>query len=294
MFRPIHFNIYLTYFYIFVFLKRNTMSLYQRIANLLQFVTPRFYKERYFKNLKHVSKENYSLKNIEPELIWIKDYLLKDSVMLDIGANNGSFLFQLEQKLSPENLHAFEPNKKLFSRLQRIFPKVNVYTFALSDKNGTAEFKIPVINGKSYDSRGTLQLGYREEDEEKHTIQNVQIIKLDDWNVGKTLSKIDFIKIDVEGNEMRTLFGGEQLIKKHHPTLMVEMEQRHHAESLADLIKKIETWNYTAFYLDRKSFDLEKLTEEIINEQIHNRLLNKKAYINNIIFVPNSPKPASL
>ncbi|WP_326987224.1 FkbM family methyltransferase [Chryseobacterium sp. MP_3.2] len=270
------------------------MSLYQRIANQLQFVTPRFYKERYFKNLKHVSKDNYSKKNIEPELIWIKDILSEDSVMLDIGANNGSFLFQLEQKLFPENLHAFEPNKKLFSRLKRIFPRVNIYPFALSDANGTAEFKIPVVNGKSYDSRGTLQLDYREEDEENHTIQKVQIIKLDDWEIGKTLHKIDFIKIDVEGNEMRTLFGGEQLIKKHQPTLMVEMEQRHHSETLSDLIKLIEYWNYTAFYLNRKSFDLEKLTKELINEQIHNRLLNKEVYINNIIFVPNSPKPANI
>ena len=80
------------------------MSIYHIITNQLQFITPRFYKERYFKNLKNLTKDNYSQKNIEPELMWIKDFLNADSVMLDIGSNNGSFLYQLEGKLSPKNL----------------------------------------------------------------------------------------------------------------------------------------------------------------------------------------------
>lgn len=266
------------------------MSLYQRIAENLQFVAPQFYKKRYFKNLKNITRENFSERNIEPELLWIKDYLKKDTVFLDIGANSGSFVFQLENKLSPKNIYAFEPNKNLFSRLKRIFPQVHIYPLALSDRNETAEFKIPVIKGKTYTSRGTLKLDYREDEESKHILQQVKVMKLDDWADQENLEKIDFIKIDVEGNEMQTLRGAKTVIKKFHPTMMVEMEQRHHSEPLHQLISEIENWGYQTFFLNRKTFDLEKLDEKMISENTDGKVGTKQAYINNMIFIPKSHK----
>ncbi|UFK97417.1 FkbM family methyltransferase [Kaistella faecalis] len=266
------------------------MSLYQRLTEKLQFFTPGFYKARYFKHLKNISRENYSARNIEPELIWIKDFLKKDAVMIDIGANVGSFIYQMEQKLSPQNIYAFEPNKKIYNRLKRIFPQVHIYPLALSDRNETAEFKIPVIKGKTYTSRGTLKLDYRENEESKHILQQVKVIKLDDWAGLENLKKIDFIKIDVEGNEMNTLRGAKKVIEEYRPTLMVEMEQRHHSEPLPDLIHEIENWGYGAFFFNRTTFELEKLTENIITGTAGNRVGSKAAYINNIIFIPQPLK----
>ena len=266
------------------------MSLYQRIAENLQFIAPQFYKERYFKNLKNISRENYSLRNIEPELLWIRDYLKKDAVFLDVGANSGSFIFQLENILSPKNIYAFEPNKNLFSRLKRIFPTTNIFPWALSDKNETATFKVPVINGKKYTSRGTLQVNYRETGEAKHDLQQVKVMKLDDWAIQEKVEKIDFIKIDVEGNEMQTLRGAKAVIEKFHPTMMVEMEQRHHSEPLQKLISEIENWGYETFFLKRETFQLEKLDEKVISEYTDGKVGTKQAYINNMIFVPKPHK----
>ena len=266
------------------------MSLYQIIAEKLQFVTPKFYKERYFKNLKNISKENYSARNIEPELIWIKDYLQKNAVFIDIGTNVGSFIYQLEQKLLPENMYAFEPNERLYFRLKRIFTNINIYPFALSDKNETATFKIPIIKGKEFNSRGTLKVDYRENGEEKHVFQQVKVIKLDDWEELKNLKKIDFIKIDVEGNEMQTLRGAKNMIEKFHPTLMVEMEQRHHQEPLYQLISEIENWGYQPYFLNRKTFELENLGENLIANLSQNFIDSKETYINNIIFIPKNHK----
>lgn len=268
------------------------MSLYHIITNQLQFITPRFYKERYFKNLKNLTKDNYSQKNIEPELIWIKNFMKPDSVMLDVGANNGSFLYQLEDRLLPENIYAFEPNEKLYRRLRRIFPKIKSYCVALSDQNGMAAFKIPVIKGKNYDTRGTLQIEYREENEEQHILHQVKMSTLDDWQKAENATNISFIKIDVEGNEMKTLRGAQKVIAEFHPVLMVEMEQRHHSEPVWELIQQIEKWDYTSYFLNRTTFNLEKLNENLISQQTNNQLINKSDYINNIIFIPN-PKKAS-
>ena len=269
---------------------KKRMSLYHRITEKLQFFAPAFYKERYFKHLKNISRVNYSERNIEPELIWIKDFLPKNAVMIDIGSNVGSFIYQLEQKLSPQNIYAFEPNKKLYNRLKRIFPQVHIYPLALSDRNETAEFKIPVIKGKTYTSRGTLKLDYREDEESKRILQQVKVIKLDDWAGLESLKKIDFIKIDVEGNEMNTLRGAKKILEEYRPTLMVEMEQRHHSEPLPELIHEIENWGYGAFFLNRTTFELEKLTENIITGTDGNRVGSKAAYINNIIFIPQPLK----
>ena len=267
--------------------KFERMSLYQKFTNQFQFITPKFYKKRYFKNLENLSKENYNVRNIEPELIWIKEYLNTDSVMIDIGANNGSFIYQLESKLLPQNIFAFEPNEKLYSRLCRIFPESKIYKVALSDRIGNTVFKIPIIKGKIYNSRGTLRINYKEENEEKHNLLYVKMTTLDEWQNSEQLTKLDFIKIDVEGNEMHTLDGAKNIIKKLHPTLMVEMEQRHHSESIINLVKKIEEWNYTAFFLNRSTFKLEKVQKNILNQQNENVLVNKTDYINNFIFIPN-------
>ncbi|MBW7676546.1 FkbM family methyltransferase [Chryseobacterium chendengshani] len=263
------------------------MSLYQQLAEKLQYISPGFYKQRYFKNLHQLTKENFSGRNVEPELVWIKEYLQNDAVIFDIGANVGTFLYQFENKLKHQNIYAFEPNKKLNIRLKRLFPSMNISSVALSDENTTAEFKVPIIKGKMIASRGTLNTSYKEKDEENSYTETVEVVKLDDWTKSKNISKIDFIKIDVEGNEMKTLFGGKNTIQKFKPTLMVEMEQRHHETPIWNEISEVESWGFDANYLNRKTFTLEKLTEETLLKNISDEK-NKTDYINNIIFIPKN------
>lgn len=263
------------------------MSLYQQLAENLQYISPNFYKKRYFKNLHQLSKENFSARNVEPELVWIKEYLSTNSTILDIGANVGTFLYQLEDKLSHQKIYGFEPNKKLNERLKRLFPTMHILSWALSDENTTAEFKVPIINGKMVASRGTLNTEYKEKGEEKSYTEQVKVTKLDDWAAKEKLTTLDFVKIDVEGNEMKTLRGGKNTFIKLKPTLMVEMEQRHHQKPIWNEITEVESWGFEAHYLNRKSFELEILTEEILIKNTTDEK-NKTEYINNIIFIPIS------
>ncbi|SIQ26482.1 methyltransferase, FkbM family [Chryseobacterium sp. RU37D] len=263
------------------------MSLYQRIAEKLQYISPNFYKKRYFKKLNKLTKNNFSERNVEPELVWIKEYLPKNAVILDIGANVGTFLYQLENKLNHENIYGFEPNKKLYLRLKRLFPGMKIFPLALSDENITAEFKVPIINGKMVASRGTLNINYKEKGEQKSYTEKVKVIKLDEWAAIEQFKRLDFIKIDVEGNEIKTLFGAKEVIRRFSPTLMVEMEQRHHNTPIWNEISEVESWGYEARYLNRADFNLEKITEEILLKNTNDEK-NKKEYINNIIFIPKN------
>jgi len=261
------------------------MSVYSKLAENLQYISPSYYKSRFFKKLKGLTAQNLLQRKVEPEFLWIKEILTKDSVFMDVGANVGAYLFTLENHLKPENIYAFEPNQQLFKRLKRLFPKVNLFSVALSDISTTAEFKIPVINGEKVHTRGTLQTSIKEKNEEKTILQKVEVKPLDDLNLN--LNKLDFIKIDVEGNEMQTLRGARKTIEKYKPILMVEMEQRHHQEDLWTLISEVADWGYSVNYLNRKTLKPETLTEEFLNQQNPDNVKNYKDYINNIIFLPS-------
>ena len=276
------------------------MSVYSKLAENLQYISPTYYKSRFFKKLKGLSAQNLLERKVEPEFLWIKEILTKKSIFIDVGANVGAYLYTLENHLKPENIYAFEPNQQLFKRLKRLFPKVNLLSFALSDVSTIAEFKIPVINGERVHTRGTLQTSIKEKNEEKTILQKVEVKPLDDLVFDEVyieqdrnaqtnkfnLKKLDFIKIDVEGNEMQTLRGAKKTIEKFKPILMVEMEQRHHKENLWTLISEIADWGYSVNYLDRKTLQPKLLTEEFLNQQNPDNVKNYKDYINNIIFLP--------
>lgn len=262
------------------------MKFYQLLTEASQYIIPQIYKQRFFKKQNQLSRENILEKKVEPELLWLTEFLPKDAVFMDVGANVGHFLYQLEYHLFPQNIYAFEPNKSLNKKLKRLFPKVQLFSVALSDENTVAEFKIPVLRGEQVNSRGTLQTDFKEENEEKTVIQKVKVVKLDDFAPIQNLKKLDFIKIDVEGNEMKTLRGAKETILKFKPTLMVEMEQRHHKEPIWNLISEVVSWGFTANYLDRKTFELKKLTEDFINSQNAIFVKDYQNYINNIIFKP--------
>ena len=260
------------------------MSVYSKLAENLQYISPTYYKSRFFKKLKGLTSQNLLERKVEPEFLWIKEVLEKDSVFMDVGANVGAYLYTLENHLNLENIFAFEPNPQLFKRLKRLFPKVHLSSVALSDISTIAEFKIPVINGERVHTRGTLQTSIKEKNEEKTILQKVEVKPLDDLDLN--IKKLDFIKIDVEGNEMQTLRGAKKTIEKFKPILMVEMEQRHHKENLWTLISEIADWGYSVNYLDRKTLQPKLLTEEFLNQQNPDNVKNYKDYINNIIFLP--------
>ena len=176
---------------------------------------------------------------------------------------------------------------------------------ALSDISTIAEFKIPVINGEKVHTRGTLQTSIKEKNEEKTILQKVEVKPLDDLVFDEVyiersrnaqtdnlkFQKLDFIKIDVEGNEMQTLRGAKKTIDKFKPILMVEMEQRHHEDNLWTLISEIAEWGYSVNYLDRETLQPKILTEEFLNQQNPDNVKTYKDYINNIIFLPSLREP---
>jgi FkbM family methyltransferase len=140
----------------------------------------------------------------------------KDCNALDIGAHDGDFL-KLFLKNSPSGKHvAFEPLPHKFDALVKNFGATNtVYSCALSNYEGTDEFCF-VKNAEAYSG-----LKNRRYDVENPIIEKIKVNvrTLDSLNIA---SKIDFIKIDVEGGEYDALRGGIKLLQRDKPFLLFE------------------------------------------------------------------------
>jgi FkbM family methyltransferase len=138
------------------------------------------------------------------------------SICVDVGCHKGEVLDEMI-KYAPEGIfYAFEPIPAMFDVLQNKYGvNVNLFPFALSDQNGETKFQ-HVVSNPAYS--GIKRRTYQGE-EEINVIQVLQK-RLDD--IIPAQSKVDFIKIDVEGAEMQVLKGAANTIKRSKPVIVFE------------------------------------------------------------------------
>jgi FkbM family methyltransferase len=147
----------------------------------------------------------------------MKNSIGQQSNCIDVGCHKGEIL-EVIISLSSKGKHfAFEPIPVLFQQLELKYKgKATIYPYALSDVNGTSTFQF-VKNAPAYS--GIQKRKYNTPTPDIEQI-NVEIKTLDSLIPPDT--KIDLIKIDVEGGEYGVLKGGLQLLKKWKPLVIFE------------------------------------------------------------------------
>jgi FkbM family methyltransferase len=146
----------------------------------------------------------------------VKQVVKKDSICIDIGCHLGEILNLIIKSAPHSNHYAFEPLPNFYNHIKQNF-KVNVYPYALSNATGTIDFNY-VENAPEYS--GLKQRDYFGIKEPEVTIIKVEMEKLD--NVIPESTKIDLIKIDVEGAEYGVLLGAKQTILRSKPLIIFE------------------------------------------------------------------------
>lgn len=138
---------------------------------------------------------------------------------IDVGCFEGEIL-DLFLKKSPGGHHfAFEPIPEKFANLQTKYGQlknVKIDNVALSNVEGSTSFNY-VVSNPSYS--GLKKRDYDRANEEDRQIK-VSTKRLDQCIPANT--KIDLIKIDVEGAEYLVLQGAKETIKKWKPILIFE------------------------------------------------------------------------
>jgi hypothetical protein len=69
--------------------------------------------------------------------------------------------------------------------------------------------------------------------------------RLDDWCDRNSLGHVDLIKMDVDGNEYGVLAGGENLLARSHPTMLMEVVGPHLDDESRNPLRILERHGYT-------------------------------------------------
>lgn len=136
----------------------------------------------------------------------------KKSVLFDVGANVGDYTKQLLNCFNNENveIHSFEPSAYTFQTLTENIQNRNVIlnNVGLSDKKKEAILYYDKENseGASLFDRQLDYFGIQLSKQE-----TVKLITLDEYCAENHIETIDFLKMDVEGNELNVLKGATKM-----------------------------------------------------------------------------------
>ena len=156
----------------------------------------------------------------------VEQHLQRGATFVDIGAHIGYYSLKAAPVVGPSGrVLAIEPNpetvRKLRDNIQASGARsITVEPVACADTEGTLElFAAPEANtGETSLSRanasesGTAVTSYR-----------VRARPLDDIIRDTGVSRVDAIKIDVEGAELLVLKGARETIARFHPMILVEI-----------------------------------------------------------------------
>ena len=164
----------------------------------------------------------------------------EDYFVFDIGTNIGNTILELANKVKPGGkVIGFEPDPETYGYcLKNIelnkFENVQVHNIGLGDCNSSF-----FIENRIESNSG----GNRINENLTDGIKQVKVKVLDDIFSEFHIKKLNLMKIDVEGYEMKVLLGAKNIIQKYKPKLFIEIDDNNlkdQKSSAQQLIKFLE------------------------------------------------------
>lgn len=238
----------------------------------------------------HVDRRIYFFGAYEPIESFLSQKLLSpDSIIIDAGANIGFHSLIWSEKLSNGKVYAFEPvpmnHEKLLKNIKASGQRENIQVVqkGLWKENTTLTFN---LDSTFEDNKGSFSIGH---------FGNIvvstscQVITIDSFVNDHKLSRIDFIKMDIEGAELPALQGAESVLLKYKPSLFLEINakaMRALGYSPSDLQSFLWPFNYK-MYLIQSTFSSSRFIESIDNIEQANVLFLNSAHAEKLKFVWN-------
>ncbi|HEV3359374.1 MAG TPA: FkbM family methyltransferase [Pseudonocardiaceae bacterium] len=195
---------------------------------------------------------------LEPELAGLPELVRPGDVCVDVGAAAGIYTLTLSDLVGPAGqVHSVEPLSfahPMWSRLlgARDRPNVRRHRLALSEQPGETALSVPIgrlgpVTGRSFLTWQTDGVGSNDEFRD-HLDVLVPVDTLDRLCERAELTRLDFVKIDVEGAELQVLRGGARTIETFGPDLLLEIEARHltrYRYGVSDVTEWLSSRGYT-------------------------------------------------
>lgn len=187
------------------------------------------------------------------EFVFLHRYLKRDMVFIDIGANLGEYSLFAAKRLSQGKVLSFEPLSTIRMALEHNiklnnFKNIEVYPFGLSSQEETlAIYEIEDV----HEGLATFFPG----DNPGKSTMLVKLKKLDDVVSGLQLNRIDLIKIDIEGAELKALQGCLSVISLFRPVFLIEINELTYKKAgytTFDVLIFFQKINYQPFQIKKR------------------------------------------
>jgi len=165
-------------------------------------------------------------------------------ISVDIGAGTGGFAEVLSR--ASTRCEAFEANPANWPHLRANVAgfDVHVNECALSDQDGEVILRVPVVGEGEALPLATIESHNALNGVDVHMV-DIPCRRLD----GLDLEPVGFMKIDVEGHEEAVLRGSAAILERDKPNLLIEIEERHRAGAVQDVIGYLTDFGYHTYFL---------------------------------------------
>ena len=241
---------------------------------------------KFIEHFKLIYRANkYKNKNDKGGISYILSSVKEGQTVLDIGAHKAGYLFFLLKKAGASGkVFAFEPQSELYNyvaKLKKLFDwkNVTVEHLALSDSAEKVTLYIP-SNKKSKATSPGATIVQNSNRTDIGATEEVTTETLDSYCKRHNI-KPDFLKIDVEGNELKIFNGGIETLKKYKPKILVEIEARHVGrEKVLETFKFLEESSYEGYFI----YGTERIHLSSFSFEKHQNTEDQKNYCNNFVF----------
>ncbi len=165
---------------------------------------------------------------IDPnEFSFLADVLKPGMCVVDVGANEGLFTLFFRKRVGPGGrVIALEPSERELIHLKRNlrinrFLDVDVVPLAVGDHVGRARLSLAEAGHAGHNALGTPAAPWVSVVDQVE----VEVSTLDTLSDARNWPRIDLIKMDIEGSELRALRGADRLLARDRPMLLLEAEQ---------------------------------------------------------------------
>ena len=231
----------------------------------------------FFRQLFRISHEDhlYFLKKIK---LSKKE---KDYIFIDIGANRGQTI-QSVRMFRKFTIISFEPITYLYKKIIKKYKDnaIKTYCFGISNKESIEFIHTPFYNKVPFYGLSSLSkeesLNFFKED--RFLFFKSGLLKLKKFQIQtKTLDSFnldcDFLKADVQGNEINTIKGAYQTIKKSQPFIILERPSKElEVKFLKEFGYEPYIFKKNIFHRGFDSYNVIFMTEK------HKKMFNKKLF----------------
>jgi len=181
---------------------------------------------------------------------FLKNIIKKGDWCVDIGAHLGYYTLEMSRLAGPEGkVVAIEPIPRFNEVLGKLLRRkkannVELLQVALGGEGEYVEMGIPQVDNSKRFAYARIK---RSTDAYVY-LESVKVKNESGDHLFRDLSRLDFIKCDVEGLELQVFSSMMETLKKHTPVLLAELVGKNDRITLYEMIRP---FGYEAFYLEK-------------------------------------------